>query len=147
MTYVSADLRRQIVEDAGHLCGYCLSDEALMGIALSIDHIIPTAAGGQTIRENLWLACRPCNEFKGVQTHANDSETNEVVPLFNPRNQAWPNHFAWSDDKVHIIGQTPTGRATVVALQLNRPMLVRARRRWVSIGWYPLSKSQTTKDS
>ena len=144
MTYISTDLRREIAEDAGHVCGYCLSDEALMGIALSIDHIIPVAAGGQTTRENLWQACRPCNEFKGAQTYAKDPETGEIVPLFNPRNQVWSDHFAWSDNKTQIIGLTPTGRATVIALQLNRPMLVRARRRWVSIGWHPVSKSQTT---
>jgi len=30
-THVSADLRRQVSEDAGHRCGYCLTDEALNG--------------------------------------------------------------------------------------------------------------------
>ena len=51
MTYVSVDLRRQVAEDANHICGYCLSDEALTGVPLSIDHIIPVAMGGQTTRE------------------------------------------------------------------------------------------------
>ena len=134
--YVSPDLR-QVAEDAGHRCGYCLSDEVLTGLPLSIDHIVPVAAGGPTTRENLWLACRPCNEFKGTRTHAEDPGTGETVPLFNPRTQDWHAHFAWSDDKTHIIGLTPTGRATVIALQLNRPILVKARRRWVMAGWHP----------
>ncbi len=146
MTYVAADLRRQVAEDAAHLCGYCLSDEALTGVPLSIDHIIPVAARGQTTRDNLWLACRPCNEFKGAQTHAKDPDTDEVVPLFHPRIQKWYDHFAWSPDKTQIIGVTPIGRATVAALQLNRPMLVRARRRWVSIGWYPVQESKLASD-
>lgn len=134
---IPPNLRRQVAKDAGHRCGYCLSDEALTGVSLSIDHIIPVAAGGPTIHENLWLACRPCNEFKGAQTHAKDPETGETVPLFNPRTQDWHTHFAWSDDKTRIIGLTPTGRATVVALQLNRSILVKTRRRWVMAGWHP----------
>jgi hypothetical protein len=85
----------------------------------------------------LWLACRPCNEFKGAQIHAKDPETDETAPLFNPRTQDWHTHFAWGDDKTHIIGLTPTGRATIIALQLNRSLLVKARRRWVMAGWHP----------
>ena len=135
--YVSPDLRRQVAKDANHRCGYCLSDEVLTGLPLSIDHIVPVSAGGPTTRENLWLACRPCNEFKGAQTHVEDPETGETVPLFNPRTQDWHAHFAWSDDKTRIIGLTPTGRATVMALQLNRSILVKARRRWVMAGWHP----------
>ena len=46
-------------------------------------------------------------------------------------------HFAWSDAGDRIVGLTPTGRATVVALQLNRPILVHARRAWTSVGWHP----------
>lgn len=141
--HVSPDLRHQVAEDAGHRCGYCLSDEVLTGIPLTIDHVIPIAAGGPTTRDNLWLACRPCNEFKGAQTHAEEPETGGMVPLFHPRAQDWRDHFAWSADKTHIIGLTPTGRATVTALQLNRPMLVRARRRWILAGWHPPSERES----
>jgi hypothetical protein len=35
-----------------------------------------------------------------------------------------------------IVGITSTGRATVAALYLNRPSLVRARQAWVSVGWH-----------
>jgi 5-methylcytosine-specific restriction endonuclease McrA len=135
--HISLDLRQQVVEDAGHRCGYRLTDEALTGISLSIDHIVPIAAGGPTARENLWLACRPCNEFKGDQTHGEDPETGEMVPLFNPRTQDWRTHFAWSDDETLIVGLTPTGRATIRALHLNRSILVKARRRWAIVGWHP----------
>ncbi len=138
-SYVAKKLRQQIREDAGHRCGYCLSDETLTGIPLSIDHLIPEAKGGATERENLWFACRPCNEFKGDRTHAKDPQTEPLVPLFNPRQQNWDEHFAWSDDGSQVYGQTPIGRATIEALQLNRPMLIRARRRWSLAGWHPPS--------
>ena len=135
--HLSTELYNQVVEDAGHRCGYCQSDEILTGIPLSTEHIIPIAAGGKTVRENLWRSCRPCNELKGARTHAEDPETGERVQLFNPRTQQWTEHFRWDEDGSLMIGLTPEGRATVHALQLNRPMLVSARRRWVIAGWHP----------
>jgi hypothetical protein len=138
-SYISADLRRQVAEDAGHRCGYCLTDEALSGIPLTLDHVVPVAAGGPNTRDNLWLACRPCNEFKAAQTQAVDPQTGQSAPLFNPRAQVWHEHFSWNTDQTEVRGLTATGRATVSALQINRPMLVRARRRWHLAGWQPLS--------
>ena len=135
--YVPAALREQIIQQAGHHCGYCLRTAALMGMPMTLDHIIPQAAGGSTTEENLWLACRRCNEFKGGQTHAHDPQSGDRVSLFNPRLQIWAEHFAWSEDGVEILGKTPCGRATIVALQMNNPEIVVARRLWVSAGWWP----------
>lgn len=135
--HIPAELRRRVAEDAGHHCGYCLSDELLTGVPLTVDHIIPTAKAGETVRDNLWLACRPCNEYKGMETHALDPETGELAALFNPRQQDWFGHFVWSNNGTQVLGITSAGRATVAALQLNRPLLVRARRRWVAAGWHP----------
>jgi hypothetical protein len=41
--------------------------------------------------------------------------------------------------QLHIehIGLTAVGRVTVLALDLNQPNMVRARRRWVMVGWHP----------
>lgn len=100
--YVPAELRRQVAADAGHRCGYCLSDELLTGVPLTVDHIVPTAKGGTTERDNLWLSCRPCNEFKGIETHALDPQTGELAALFNPRHQTWTDHFAWSSDGTQV---------------------------------------------
>jgi 5-methylcytosine-specific restriction endonuclease McrA len=135
--YISAALRARITEQSRHRCGYCLRSEELMGMALTIDHLIPQSAGGPTTEENLWLACHQFNSFKGTQTHATDSVTDIVVPLFNPRQQSWPEHFAWSEDGTEIIGITPCGRATVLALKLNTPEIIVTRRMWVSAGWWP----------
>lgn len=135
--YVPPALRHTIAEDAGHRCGYCQTAQAYSGIQLHIEHIIPLAAGGETIESNLWLACALCNGYKGTQTHAPDPVTNGLVPLFNPRTQNWLEHFAWSEDGLLIIGQTPCGRATVLALQLNNEYITPARRNWVRVGWHP----------
>jgi hypothetical protein len=36
-----------------------------------------------------------------------------------------------------IVGLTATGRATVEAMNLKRPSLVKARQLWVQVGWHP----------
>jgi hypothetical protein len=56
--------------------------------------------------------------------------------LFNPRQQRWTEHFAWSEDGTRIIGLTDCGRATVLALQLNNVIAVMVRREWVAAGWH-----------
>jgi hypothetical protein len=83
------------------------------------------------------MACGYCNLHKGERTTARDPLTEELVPLFNPRQQRWSDHFQWVDDGATILGLTPVGRATADALQLNRPLLVEARRLWVMVGWHP----------
>jgi 5-methylcytosine-specific restriction endonuclease McrA len=104
---------------------------------MEIDHIIPESLGGLTEESNLWLACSLCNDHKGDRIAALDPETGELVQLFNPRYQLWNEHFIWTQRGELIIGVTPTGRATVAALNINRPTLVRSRRLWVSVGWHP----------
>lgn len=89
------------------------------------------------MEDNLWLACRRCNGFKGVQMVATDPETAQLAPLFNPRYQVWEEHFGWSLDGLEIIGKTICGRATVVALQLNNHHILVTRSLWVSAGWWP----------
>ena len=130
-------MRQQLLEEADYRCGYCLSTEVLSGIPLTVDHILPIASGGSDEIDNLWMACRPCNEIKGVQTESKDVESGETVPLFNPRFQSWREHFEWDETGTIIIGKTSIGRATLSALGLNRDLLVKARSRWVAAGWHP----------
>src|SRR5262245_48068063 len=117
--YIPVELRRQVRVDARGRCGYCHTLEALIGMPLEFEHLHPEARDGPTTRENLWLACTRCNDFKGDRIDALDSESGEHVPLFNPRTQVWTDHFAWSPDRTQVIGLTPIGRATADALQLN----------------------------
>lgn len=104
---------------------------------MQIDHLLPEAAGGETREDNLWLACAPCNAFKGAYVDAVDPVTQLRVPLFNPRMQSWADHFAWSKDGSWILGLTTIGRASEALLKLNRPSLVYSRLRWASVGWHP----------
>jgi len=136
-TPIPRSLRQRVVAEFRNQCAYGHTLTSVTGARLVIDHIIPEAAGGQTVWENLCLACHSCNEFKGAQAEAQDSLTGESVLLFHPRRQQWSQHFCWSEDGSEIIGLTPMGRATVVALNMNHPDIVEARRRWARIGWHP----------
>lgn len=134
---IPADLRRRIREQAQNRCGYCLRTEELAGEHMTIEHIHPESLGGLTVEQNLWLACRRCNEYKGSQTHATDPITGKRVRLFNPRAQTWFEHFNWDEAGTKVLGVTTTGRATVAALRLNNPEIVVARRLWIAAGWWP----------
>jgi hypothetical protein len=104
---------------------------------MHIDHIIPEAADGLTAPDNLCLACFSCNVYKGAQQSSVDPLTGVSVLLFHPVRQRWRDHFGWDESQTQIIGLTPSGRATIVALHMNNPIVVRARYRWVSAGWHP----------
>ena len=135
--YITKSLRERVSAQADYRCGYCLTQERIVGTPMEIDQIIPEALGGQTEEDNLWLACSLCNDHKGDKIAALDPESGEVVRLFDPRRQIWAEHFAWTPAGDRILGLTPTGRATVAALNLNRSSLVLARQAWVSVGWHP----------
>jgi hypothetical protein len=135
--YIPGELRDLVAEQSRHRCGYCLTPAALIGAPLEIDHLIPVSLGGPTEEGNLWLACSLCNNHKGNRVAAHDPLSGEIVPLFNPRRQVWAEHFEWSDTGERIVGLTTTGRATILALSLNRPSLVFTRQAWISVGWHP----------
>jgi len=137
MSDLPKKLDKGIRLEAKNRCGYCLGEQKYILAWLEIEHIYPRAKGGKTIKENLWLACPYCNTFKSSQTHGIDPITQKKVLLFNPRKQIWKKHFEFSRDKIHIIGKTACGRATVIALQLNNELALKTREHWVSVGWYP----------
>jgi hypothetical protein len=83
--------------------------------------VVPVVAGGQSTSENLALACVSCSLRKGARLVMVDPHTGEEVVLFDPRRDAWRLHFRW--DGVRVVGITPTGRATVMALHMNRPVV------------------------
>lgn len=102
-----------------------------------IDHIIPKSADGKTEFKNLCLSCPFCNQFKGQQRFARDPRTSKRTRLFHPRRDRWREHFRWSADGTRIIGLTPRGRATIVAINLNHPLALQARSFWVASGIHP----------
>ena len=74
---------------------------------------------------------------KYTKTSAPDPADGQIVPLYHPRLQQWNEHFRWSVDFLEVIGVTPTGRATVVALKLNRRNLLNLRKAMFVLGEHP----------
>ena len=134
---VSQSLRKRIFQQARGRCGYCLVDAEYIYALMEIDHIHPQSKGGSDDESNLWLACPRCNGYKQEQTDAVDPLSGDRVSLFNPRFQDWREHFIWGGDDAEIVGLTPIGRATVLALKLNHPDSLKQRQRFVEFGWYP----------
>ena len=134
--YIPRALRRWL-SSLGERCEYCQTSALVTGIVLEAEHIHPRSKGGETKRSNLCRAYSPCNTNKGDQTEALDPLTDHIAPLFNPREQYWSEHFVWDENGTTIIGLTPTGRATAIALKLNNPRIIRSRELWVSVGWHP----------
>ena len=130
-------LKREVWHRAGGCCEYCRSQARFAMQSFSVEHIIPRSRGGEFCSDNLALACQGCNNHKYVRTEASDAVSGNTVALFHPRRHRWRDHFAWSDDAMLIIGLSPTGRATVAALQLNRQALVNLRRVLIGAGEHP----------
>ena len=79
--------------------------------------------------------CSFCSLRKWAKQTATDPDSGEEVPLFNPRTQAWGEHFRWEGERV--VPLTPTGRATVAALAMNRPLILAIRQEEAARGRHP----------
>jgi len=139
----SNETKRIVRERAKYLCEYCHSSERLSASRFTIDHITPKSLGGSDDLENLALACRRCNERRYNFVASIDPDSQETVPIFNPRLQKWDEHFVWGDQGTLIEGITPIGRATCIRLDLNDTRYpekdsIRATRRfWIKTGLHP----------
>jgi hypothetical protein len=125
MSDVPARLHRLVLQRAGARCEYCGLSQEGQEASFHVDHVMPTVAGGLTREDNLALACVSCFLRKEARRSAVDPLTGRKVALFHPRCQRWRDHFRWTG--VRVLGLTPTGRATVSALRMNRPLILAIR--------------------
>ena len=139
--HVTTEQKQSVLERARGCFEYCRSQARFATQPFSTEHIIPRHWGGETTLDNLALACQGCNNHKYTKTEGYDPVSDKVVSLYHPRQQRWHDHFAWNDDFTLVIGLTPTGRATIKALQLNREELVNLRRVLYAMGEHPPAES------
>ncbi len=134
--------RQRIRQRANYLCEYCHSSEESSASLFTFDHLMPQSHGGSDSEDNLALACHRCNGRRYNFINGIDPETQDTVPLFNPRQNQWLEHFIWSIDGQKILGITSIGRATIKRLDMNDDdhddgSILRARRLWIRGGWHP----------
>jgi hypothetical protein len=110
-------LRRLVIERARECCEYCLVSQLTDSGAYHIDHLTALKHGGQTVSENLALACVDCNLHKGSDLATIDRASGAVMPLFNPRQHDWREHFRLAG--AQIVGITAIGHASVRLLRLS----------------------------
>jgi hypothetical protein len=135
MNDLTPAIRQTVVHRAAGRCEYCKLSQAGQAASFHVDHVIPRVAGGPTTENNLALACVSCSLRKAAKQKAIDSDSGQEVPMFNPRKHSWAEHFRW--EKEIMVGLTPVGRATISALQLNRPLIVAIRMEEAIRGRHP----------
>lgn len=114
----TAATRTIVISRANERCEYCRRHQEDSPLApLQVEHVIPRKHGGSDDIDNLAAACIDCNLRKGPNLTGVDPETGAITPLFDPRRQAWNEHFAW--DGLKIVGLTALGRTTIRVLDLN----------------------------
>lgn len=135
--YIPLWIREVVIRRADGCCEYCRTPAAYSPEIFEFDHTQPGQSDQAPSPAFLAWSCPACNRYKGARTTAADPETTEDAPLFNPREHQWPEQFAWSQDLLYIEGLTSTGRATVDALRMNRPAIVKFRLALKSIHQHP----------
>jgi hypothetical protein len=135
MSDIPAHVQRLVARRADGHCEYCGLSQEGQEARFHVDHVVPIARGGATVEENLALACVSCSLRKAARQCARDPQTGTDAPLFNPRIDSWKEHFCW--DGMRVRGLTPTGRATVAALKMNRPLILAIRSEEALRGRHP----------
>jgi len=125
-------LEQQVRRRAEDTCEYCRLPESVSDLPHVLDHVIARQHSGETLPENLALACSRCNLHKGPNIAGIDPVTNRLTRLFHPRIDTWGDHFKW--DGATLIGLTELGRATVAVLAMNHPYRLTAREALLAAG-------------
>ncbi|HEY0455206.1 MAG TPA: HNH endonuclease signature motif containing protein [Verrucomicrobiae bacterium] len=122
---ISATLRAAVRERAAKSCEYCRMPEIATFFPHEPDHVIGTQHGGHSTLDNLALACAQCNRIKGPNIASVDPQTQQIVPLFNPRMEKWTDHFRMEAGR--IVPMTAPARATARLLRFDQPERQEAR--------------------
>lgn len=136
MTYVSAGLRRSVIQRANNCCEYCLISQEDRVLPYDVDHVIAEKHGGPTAEANLCWSCYLCNGYKGSDLSSVDwVGGGNIVPLFNPRKDNWHDHFRINGSLIEPI--TSSGRVTVYLLRLNSEERKTERELLTRLGTFP----------
>jgi len=124
------DATKDLVRQRAHnRCEYCgVRQRYYPDFTFHIEHIVARQHRGAEDMTNLALACHLCNNKKGPNLSGIDPDTGELTRLFNPRTDAWNEHFRL-EDSGFIVGLTPIGRTTAYVLDMNASIRIQIRLR------------------
>jgi len=130
---MDAERRRLVRDRAQDRCEYCrLPQSAAPFLRFHLEHIRAQQHIADDSPENLALACPDCNRHKGPNLTTLEPGTGKVVALFNPRTDAWGEHFEL--EGAFLAGKTDVGRATIRLLQMNAEERVEMRAELLASG-------------
>lgn len=109
--------------------------QSLQGATFHLEHVIPRVLGGRTELSNLALACPSCNLHKADRISAIPTSGSAAVAFFNPRTDAWLEHFEWDD--YTLVSKTEIAKATIQALGLNHERRIKVRQAEQLFGLFP----------
>ena len=98
-----------------------------------IDHIRSIKHGGDSHIENLAYCCPECNSFKGTDV-GSFKENDELIRFFNPRKDAWDNHFELFNG--FIVGKTDIAKITERIFKFNEIDRLIFRQELIKLGHY-----------
>ncbi|MBZ0306097.1 MAG: hypothetical protein K8I82_08530 [Anaerolineae bacterium] len=132
----------QLLKAADRRCEFCRTPLP-HAINLMVGELDPQE---QFKFDNLCLECMYCHKFRVNRTgKIFDPLTLRDAALFNPRQDRWLEHFTWSVDGLHLVGLTPTGRATIIHLRLHSQYHQNLRKIGLKEGWHPPRKFTTNR--
>jgi HNH endonuclease len=129
---MDAATRELVRRRAAGRCEYCRLPDEADEWPFHVEHIVPRQHSGDNGLENLCWACSRCNLHKGPNLVSIDTESGQVVSLFNPRLEEWIDHFSIVDAR--IMGLTTTGRVTVQLLRMNDARRIALRHELIEQG-------------
>lgn len=116
-------------------CEYCQFPAEFAELPFEVDHIIAKRHRGQTVSDNRALSCFYCNRYKGPNPAGFAPATNELTPLFQPRNDLWADNFRWNGPQ--LVGVTAVGRDTIEVLRINHLDAIQVRASLIAEGVFP----------
>jgi putative hemolysin len=145
-------LAEAVRQRAGNRCEYCHLPQSAFRRTFHIEHVVARQHGGSDRLDNLALACWTCNLKKGPNLSGMDPSSGRIVPLFQPRQDEWLEHFsafAGTDIPlgIEIRGLTAIGRTTAQVLGLNEAMRQMIRYELHLEGLYVLGDDAKTMPS
>jgi hypothetical protein len=135
-SYISEDLRHAVAARANFLCEYCLIHKEDTVYGCQVDHIISLKHGRGTAVENLAYACAFCNRSKGSDIGLILWHSQEFIRFFNPRPDAWRDHFKLARAIIKPISNI--GKVAAQILSFNNVDRVLERQTLIAIKRYPL---------
>ena len=130
----SPAIRKFVASRANFRCEYCKKPEIVANFPFHIEHIISKQHGGTDDLNNLAYSCSWCNWKKGPNIATVLVEGGSLLPLFNPRNQTWSDHFRVEEGA--IIGFSDIAEGTIQLLEMNKAELIIERKELMEAGFY-----------